>query len=90
MKYILRPGFQNEIEATQWNNVDMCPSFRNENDELLRFASTGSGLKLWVEKSQAWCSLNFGDYIIVEPDKTGCYPMEKKLFEKKYKLAVAE
>jgi hypothetical protein len=36
---------------------------------------------LWVEKSQAWCDLAIGDYVVTEPDHTGFYPCTGPIFQ---------
>lgn len=43
-----------------------------------------NALNLWVEKSQAWCLVTPGDYIIEEADGSGFYPCIAEVFEKSY------
>lgn len=35
---------------------------------------------LWVEKSNAWCTVHRGDWIVAEPDGDGYYPCTAAVF----------
>lgn len=40
--------------------------------------------QLWVEKSQAWCRITKGDFIVHESDGVGFYPCTREEFIAKY------
>lgn len=48
-----------------------------------------AGFRLWVEKSEEWCRIDVGDWIIVEPDGEGFYPCKRAIFAAKYDRVVA-
>jgi len=35
---------------------------------------------LWVKKSNAWCTVHPGDWIVAEPDGDGFYPVTDAVF----------
>jgi len=37
-------------------------------------------LRVWVEKSRAWCQLSPGDYVVREADGSGVYPCAEGAF----------
>ena len=70
-----------EIEAVQWHidNVTEVRLFVGADNFRTAEAT------LWVEKSQAWCHLDEGDWIIAEPDGKGFYPCAAAIFRTKYR-----
>lgn len=86
------------IEAMQWNGQNheaiavwmgwdyvRSPLFDRAHDPV----SGGDVGRLWVAKSRAWCSLLRGDYVIAEPDGSGFYPCQQRIFEERWEPADA-
>lgn len=49
-----------------------------------------AGLKLWVIKSNEWCDLEVGDWVIKESDGVGVYPCKKDIFSATYEAVTDE
>lgn len=71
------------IDAVQWANPQISPDF-NDFEPVPQVAPGPAGLVLWVEKSQAWCDLAPGDYVVREPDGHGYYPCKPDVFTTNY------
>jgi hypothetical protein len=39
---------------------------------------------MWVQRSEAWCLLGLGSYVIQEADGTGFYPCTDRDFNRTY------
>lgn len=51
---------------------------------ILEVAAHNS-IQIWVEKSQAYCTIQLGDYIVAEADGIGVYPHHQAGFEKMHR-----
>ncbi len=38
--------------------------------------------EVWVAKSNAWCKVRVGDILVIEPDGSGVYPIQRAIFER--------
>jgi len=82
-KYVSKPV---KIEAVRW--------MRDNKLELIQFASEANldfaenrPIKLWIHKSETWCQVRTGDWIIREPDGSGFYPCTNAVFMDRYEPA---
>lgn len=84
------------VEAHQYDGdaeaaIEFCVSHSDPNQDVsnrpkpmrnLDGISPERTTQIWVEKSQAYCVIGFGDYIVADPDGTGVYPNPREQFEK--------
>lgn len=83
MRYRSKPA---EIEAIQWtgdNSSEVRAFIGNAHASMgglehIRDEHTGA---LWVAKSQQWCQVDMGAYVIREPDGSGVYPCAEDIFD---------
>lgn len=52
---------------------------------VIREKVVSSDVQIWVEKSQAYCTIQLGDYIVAEADGIGVYPHHQAGFEKMHR-----
>lgn len=76
-KFRKKPG---EVWAVQFTPPDVDPNF-------LSREAPGGRYELWVIKSDKWCDIEPGDWVIREPDGLGCYPCKRAIFEASYEPA---
>lgn len=90
-----------EVTAIQWtgHNVEAIRGWINRPTAHqygfgLGRATPGStpsqDASLWVVKSNAWCSMEVGDWIVAEPDGDGHYPVALAAFADRYEPAALE
>ena len=94
----LRPASPAWITAVQWtgDNLDEIKDFVGSTEEVPLVSLWASvsrtpatpnppaDLYLFVAKSETWCILHVGSWVIVEPDGSGFYPCTDDVFEAKY------
>lgn len=70
-----------QVEAWIWDGEDHAETYW-----VSKFAEPDAGAdgELWVEKSNNWCDLRKGDYIVAEPDGSGFYPCTAEVFRARY------
>lgn len=83
------------VEAEQWVRVEDGPHSFNGEAKLRVDQTMGPGPKwwawsLWVIKSNAWCALEVGDWIVREHDGVGFYPCKAELFAATYEPVTPE
>lgn len=63
-----------QVRAIQWtgDNADAVRAFVDRPVYKRGFVDDAG--KLWVEKSNAWCDIAVGDWVIAELDGAGVYP----------------
>lgn len=72
----------NLSEIVSWGD-DLCA----ENAAIRTvkaFVGADGNLRLWVEKGQSECTLDAGDWIALEGDRDGYYPIESAVHERTY------
>lgn len=83
-----------EVEAMQWDgtNIDalwdwgkdvLFAAGRDSAPAVFAFPPNGP-LEAWVEKSQTYCQVEVGDWLIKESDGIGVYPCKGAVFAATY------
>ena len=70
------------IEAVQYtgSNAAEVEAFGAQ----IQAPETGGDAQLWVAKSDAWCALPVGQWVMKEPDGSGFYPCDPDIFEARW------
>jgi hypothetical protein len=78
-----------EVTAMQWTGDNGAPIRAWMNRLTAHQYGFGIGhadgqAHLWVVKSDAWCEVEIGDWIVAEPDGDGHYPVKGAVFADRY------
>jgi hypothetical protein len=72
-----------EVEACQYVDWTSLPALQDFVGVANLRTAVGK-CQIWVEKSQAWCDVEFGGAAVAEPDGGGFYPITRGILEATY------
>jgi hypothetical protein len=78
--YRKRPVEVEAVRYDDWTSLPALEAFVGK-DHLRTVVGK---CQIWVEKSQAWCDLEFGGAAVAEPDGSGFYPITSDVLEATY------